>query len=68
MCTEYAYRTEQIFISNRKEIVYVRTEFYQYTPPSSIRTLYGKLLTLYMMYFFPVPQMILRSVDAWTYN
>ena len=68
MCTEYAYRTEQILISNRKEIVYVRTEFYQYTPPSPMRTLYGKLLTLYMMYFFPVPQMILRSVDAWTHN
>ena len=45
-------RRKQIFISNRKEILYIRTYFYQYTPPSPVRTLYGRTLILYMMYFF----------------
>ena len=47
---------EQIFISDQKEIVQVRTYFNQYTPPFSVRTLYGRSLTLHMMHIFPISQ------------
>ena len=45
-------RTEsQIFISNRKVIVHMRTYFFQYTPLPPQRTLYE---TQILMYFFPI--------------
>ena len=48
-------REEQSFISNPKEIFHVRTYLYQYTPRSHVRTLYGRPLTWFYMWFFLYP-------------
>ena len=53
-----------IFISNPKELVNVRTHYYQSTPRLPVRTLYKMPLTLSMMYFFLHP----RNVDIIKYN
>ena len=62
MCT--VLEREQIFISNQKEIVHVRTYCYQFTPASPACSLYRTLLTLHVMYFFLYP----RNLDIIKYT
>ena len=43
-----------VFISSRKEIVNMHTYYYYFTPLLPIRILKRTLLTMYMIYFFPI--------------
>ena len=45
-----------VFIFNRKGAIDVRTDYSQFRPPLPVHTLYRRLLTLYMVYFFLYPR------------
>ena len=49
---------EQIFIFNRREIVHAHAYYYQYKLSSLVGELNGEPLTLYMMYLFLYPRVL----------
>ena len=51
-----AFLLTNVFIFNRKEAIDVRTDYSQFRPPLSVRTLYRRLLTLFIVYFFLYPR------------